>query len=99
MNWRHVNGMMRRDWFWNLLLELEMVRSTMLLLERMGTQTENEITFEGWVHMKMRNLADGDWTGKLCEEVMIEFGTMILTPDVSIVKAHTKSSDALPDPP
>ena len=49
--------------------------------------------------MAKRNLADWDWTGKLSEEVMIEFGTMILTPDVSIVKAHTKSSDALPDPP
>ena len=49
--------------------------------------------------MAKRNLADWDWTGKLSEEVMIEFGTMILTPDVSIVKAHTKSSDILPDPP
>jgi hypothetical protein len=28
--------------------------------------------------MRKQNLADGDWTGKLCEEVLIEFGTVIL---------------------
>ncbi len=49
--------------------------------------------------MGKENLADGDWTGKLSEEMLIEFGTMILTPDVSIVTAQTESKDALPDPP
>ncbi len=49
--------------------------------------------------MAKRNLADGDWTGKLSEEVLVEFGTVILTPDVSIAMAQTESSDKLPDPP
>ena len=49
--------------------------------------------------MGKQNLADRDWTGKLNVEVLIEFGTVILISDVSIVTAHTESSDALPDPP
>ncbi len=49
--------------------------------------------------MRKQNLADGDWTGKLSEEVLIEFGIVILTPDVSIATAQTESNDALPDPP
>ncbi len=49
--------------------------------------------------MRKRNLADWDWTGKLSEEMLIELGTVILTPDVSIVTAQTESKDALPDPP
>ena len=49
--------------------------------------------------MRKQNLADGDWTGKLCEEVLIEFGTVILIPDVFVVTAQTESSDTLPEPP
>ncbi len=49
--------------------------------------------------MGKQNLADGDWTGKLSEEVLIEFGTMVLTPDVLIVTPQTESRDTLPDPP
>ncbi len=49
--------------------------------------------------MRKQNLADGDWTGKLSEEVLIEFGIVILTPDVSIATAQTEPSDILPDPP
>jgi len=45
-----------------------------------------------------QNLADGDWTGKLSEEVLIEFGTVILIPGVFVVTAQTESCDTLPNP-
>ena len=73
-----MDGMVFRGRIRNLLLEPEIVGSMTLLLGRTGKQIENEITSEGWVHVGKQNLADGDWTGKLSEEVLIEFGTVIL---------------------